>query len=181
MSRAGFSLLELLLVMLIVGLIASLAMPGLPRKDETALLRDSMQTLYAALRLQGEEALLTGTLRGVRIGAVGDGPTAYRYEWLIWSSDDARWLPGENIVQFNGALRGAGDLLLEVDGRAVVLPHEGVDQRSEQLRDLPQVVLYPSGESSHFSLTVWPPSGLDSFALEGDLAGVGWVDEGAEE
>ena len=169
----GFTFLELMLVMLIIGVIASLAMPSLPSRDDARVLERSTRTLLAILQLQEEEALLTGGVRGIRfLDNIDAEPARYHYQWLVWSSFTELWQAADGkVAQLDGALRGAGDLRLQVEGRDVKLALNA-ERNDPGALLTPQIVLYPSGEVTDFELTLSSEAGGEEITITGGYEGV---------
>ncbi len=69
---AGFSLLELMVVIVIIGLLSGIAVLSLPGGDDDSELQDFGEKTLAYLRLAADEAVLTGRTIGLR-WEVGQG------------------------------------------------------------------------------------------------------------
>jgi general secretion pathway protein H len=82
--RAGFTLVELLVVVLLIAITASLAVVSL-RTDERALVREEAARLAGSLRHMQDEAILTGATFAWRGEPLG-------YEYLR-RGPDRSWLP----------------------------------------------------------------------------------------
>jgi type II secretion system protein H len=77
-GQSGFTLLELLAVVMIVGLVSSLALPYIGRQSSRTL-RSEAQQLAAALELARERSVVTGVPHRVQLDL-----EASRY-WIEWS------------------------------------------------------------------------------------------------
>ena len=185
--EAGFTLLELLLVIVIVGIIASLAMPTLSTRSDGDLLKISVRTLLSVLELQEEEAILSGTQRGLFLFArpPADGDR-FHYQWMIWSSVDGRWV-GADAPEIDGSLEGADQLYLLIEEREVavadgeLLPGRGIDARGDERQ--PQILIFSSGEVSDFELNLETRDGRGGVVLRGGFDGFSMeaMDSEAEE
>ncbi len=189
-SPAGFTLLELMMVIFVVGIIAALAMPNLVLEDDSQALKKSADKLLTLLELQGEEAILTGTQRGLRLfQRQDDGDTSYHYQWMAWASDQGQWLAAEGQMrQLEGEIRGVGDLVLAVEGQPVEIEQElkargdrpgsvgetnkKDDKGKKKQLIKPQAVVFSSGEVTNFDLTMTSSDGELTLVLSGDYDGV---------
>lgn len=179
-KTGGFTLLELLLVIVVVGIIAGLAMPAISRRDDASLLLESARSLLAGMSLQEEEAVLTGSLRGLQLFRRSDpeeaGSVGVFYQWYTWSRTQDRWEPAADRAG-RGELEGVAHAVLRVDDREVELPllepsrhGQGADERDE--RNEPQIVFLASGEISDFELILQPASGQGAQTVRGGYDGV---------
>jgi prepilin-type N-terminal cleavage/methylation domain-containing protein len=76
MSRErGFSLIELMIVLVVLGLVLGYTMPGVLRFSRTLQLRGTAENISGQLRLAREKAIATGVAQPVsfRTGILGSG------------------------------------------------------------------------------------------------------------
>jgi len=139
----GFSLIELLVVMAIMGLMVSLVSLSVGRSDGRAdTLRDSASSLVSMMSIASSSSILSGEPIGMHWRA--PDATAQQGWQLVWS----RWINGlwrkEEMRDLPQVFLPAGiEPMLEVDGRPV-----GLDRAAE----LPVLVFYPTGETTPFRL-----------------------------
>ena len=168
---AGFSLLELLLVLVVVGLIAALA--GLtvssgsrPYTIDAALRHFADIAAYAL-----DEAQLSGTDMGLLLwqqpGRVGP---VYSYQWLQRAGADWQPAPLDEDARGRRELPAGLVVSLEVEQQPVApaLPPSAADLDAL----LPQALFYSSGETTP-GLMSWyeAESGALLWQLEWDLLG----------
>lgn len=171
----GFTLLELLLVITIIGVLAGLVMPALYSDDRRRALGDAVRRAYAVMQLQEEEVVLSGSLAGLLLTRDGrDSAVPIRYRWMGWSALEQRWLEADVPARFNGVFAGADDVQLLIDGQEVTIP-----EYNEEL--IPQILVFASGEVTDFELqlTVEAQGRVDAWELHGGFDG--FVLEGGDE
>lgn len=148
-SRAGFTLVELLVVVVIAGIVAGLVMlrlPAIGNDDPERLL----QRLDAELESICDRALLTGNARGLRFHEQG---------YDFWRREAGRWLPAERPPAREWPRRTIVDL--DIDGLGA--SPAGVRGDAE----LPQILCTGIEPATPFRLRltlgedrselVWPP------------------------
>lgn len=150
-DRRGFTLLELLIVLVVIGIISSFAVLSTGLADRDKPLGKETQRLLALLRMASEESVQHGDELGMRID--GSGYRFMRYDRDAWKplDDDLfreRELPPEISVK------------LELEGRPIVLDNPDAGDASETTKKddkkplAPQIVFLSSGEVSPFVLTL---------------------------
>lgn len=136
----GFTLLEVVVVLALIGVILGFARLSLGDGGAAARLEHDARTLAAALRLAQDEAVLDEREFGLRLAA--DGYEFMRLADRHWQSlKDAQALRSRQMD-------GERHLALRIDGQAVPLP----DQLQQVGR--PQVFLLSSGEATPFCVAV---------------------------
>lgn len=154
-DRRGFTLLELLIVLVVIGIISSFAVLSTGLADRDKPLGKETQRLLALLRMASEESVQHGDELGMRID--GSGYRFMRYDRDAWKplDDDLfreRELPPEISVK------------LELEGRPIVLDNPDSSDSDAASKDeekkgdkkplAPQIVFLSSGEASPFVLTL---------------------------
>src|SRR3569623_1809643 len=148
-SAAGFTLLEVLVVILIIGVIISFAALSIHRADNSV--EEETQRLAALIKLGSQEAVLQGREFALEFEVdryafvVFDGE-----QWQPLADDDIlrpRTLPFDVVV----------DLKLEGEQLALATPPpaDGMEKRERQVP--PRIFLLSSGEMSPFELRVPQP------------------------
>jgi len=160
--QRGFSLLELLVVVVIVGVISAIYTLSFGMLDEDRELQRELERLDAILALASEESMMYGRELGLRfyshqyefsrLDLTGDeGP-----EWVVLNDDILR------VRQLDERL----ELELELEGQEIMLRPELAKKEKYQ----PQVFIYSSGEITPFLLSIRPEfdSGGHSIQVNGD-------------
>lgn len=155
----GFTLIEILVVVVIVGIMATLAVLSVGGRSIEGRLADEARRLHELLLLAADEAVL----QGMELGFV---QTAEGYEFLVLR--DGKWQPLED----GGPLRSRAVnppfyLQLQVDGRPVA-PRKPASQ-GEELK--PQVLLLSSGDATEFTLDLRARQYGPFWRLQGDVLG----------
>lgn len=159
----GFTLLEMMVVLVIIGTVLGLAVLTLPARVGGDPLGEEARRLEQVLRLARDEAMVRGTLLGLRVE-----PDRYGFrEWRagVWEALAADPLLGPR--QLPEDLR----LTLEVEGQGIA--DGGVAQRTpgDPAVPLPQVLIAASGELTGFELMISALGRGDEFRLRGAPSG----------
>src|SRR5689334_10325356 len=135
-SHSGFTLVEMAVTLLILGLVLLFAIPGFQKMNQTLQLQGATQNVAAQIRLAREKALATGIPQPVHFVST----TLYHIHYP--SGIATQWsLP--NGVQFTSAMVG-GWYTMQRDGRCTfTAPAAGliVLQNNRGLRDTVTVQL----------------------------------------
>lgn len=141
-TSRGFTLLELLVVMVIVGILVSLLTLSVGLLGEDGPLRREAERLEALVQIAGEETMLHGFEMGLRF---------YRraYEFSIYRDETDEWIPLVDDRLFRRRdIPEALELDLELEGRDVLLEFEADENREYR----PQVFIMSSGDITPFNL-----------------------------
>jgi len=125
----GFTLLELLVVLVLLGIIAVLVAPGLGGSLDSAKLKTQSRALIAELRVLRGTAITEGKI--ITLSFV-DGQSAYRVD-----GESVRLEEGMNLVFHAAGAEGVGD-----DLPGLLLPAPLPDIGNQRL------AFYPDGSSS---------------------------------
>lgn len=155
----GFTLIELMLVILIVGIVLSLAVVSLPSSNPEHRLQEQAERLHSLVRLALDEAILSGRPIGLQAETHG-------YGFLTFT--DGAWKPVlEGPLRFRD-LDADISLHLRTDGAARAPTTE---RETEDRRKPPAVVLWPSGEHTPFRLTLEHDASTASVSIGADELG----------
>ena len=152
-SERGFTLLEVMVVLVIIGIITGFAVLSVNSQSDQERIADIARRLAVIMELNQQEAIILGEQRGMLFSATG-------YD-LLGLSSNGHW------QQLEGSALVAGyqlpqdiTLALDVEGRPVVFNDAG----------LPQVLFLSSGEMTDFQL-VLSASDSSGYKLSGGITG----------
>ena len=194
-NSSGFSLLELLVVVFIVGILASMFTLSVGVTSGDPPVEREVDRLEAVLQIASEEAILKGREIGIRFYRDSyefatyfekfieyddvdtdsqDGDDAkIRSEWTVLRDDDVlgpRVLPEDVVLE------------LEIDGRSVILDRDGmeIDDKEPEKEYQPQVFIFSSGEISPFIVELRQQFQSNGAMIEVTADGKVEVDKGRE-
>ncbi|OOY55744.1 prepilin-type N-terminal cleavage/methylation domain-containing protein [Solemya velum gill symbiont] len=137
----GFTLIEILVVLALVGVLVSVAMLAIRGRDAQSVVDESVQQLAFSLRVAGEETLFRRRALGLYL---------YKSGYLFLASDKEGWYPvNENFFkprEFPEELR----LTLYVDAAPQVLDEEPPTGDDAEIK--PQIQLIPDAEAIPFDM-----------------------------
>ncbi len=137
---AGYTLLELLVVLVVVGLTLSLAVLSVGDGGRDARIKQEAKRLAALLDLAGEEALLDGRELGLRL---------YRNRYAFVYLEEKAWKSFEKDLSLRPRTLPQGlELQLYLDGLQLQLEPDDDPEN----RPAPQLLLLSSGEHTPFEL-----------------------------
>lgn len=164
--NAGFTLIEVLVVMLIIGITVSLAVLGIGGGEQPV--QTEARRLQVLLGLVREESILQGRNLGLRFKADG-------YQFFVLNGE--QWLPLEDDQMLRQREMPA-DIRLELEAegeRFEFFPSKDDKDKKDSKKDTPQVYFLASGEVSPFSLTLRPFDG-DAWQLQVSEGGAVEID-----
>jgi general secretion pathway protein H len=175
-ASGGFTLLELAVVILIIGVLATFAMLSVGNRVQEDQMENEARRMQALVKLAAEEAEAKGVEIGLRF-------TESEFRLLVLD-ENRKW----SDLEKTGSLRRRQipppvSIGLTVDGRRVVLPANDPSQaeldKEEKSPSMtaavkkmePQVLLLSSGELTPFALDLGAPGLGFFYRLEGDVLG----------
>ena len=185
-AQSGFTLLELLIVMGVVGVLASLVTLTIRGADFNDELEREARKVGAQVSLLQDEAIVQSREIGIRLWQ-----NAYRF-WL-WSPQSG-WLPleGDNDFQAH-TLPEESEITLALTGQPIeleplplkgfptVAPSDANSNTSlasgtappppDFKNNLPHIVLFSSGEAIPFELALTHPESTLKWTVTGDAIG----------
>lgn len=156
-SCAGFTLLEVLVVLFVIGIMAGIAVMQIGSRDRDRLLETEARRLQHALELTRNEAVLSATEWGLQMTAEG-------YRFLRLQQDDQRWEAVESSPWREHALDAGIEARLRVEDRRrgpAALPVESGGPR-------PDMLILSSGEMTPFRIDLRPEWSARGWQLGSD-------------
>ena len=197
LQAPGFSLLELLVVVFIIGILATMFTLSVGVLGSDPELEKEIDRLHALLNLAREDAVTNGRELGLHFYPDGYEFASYQEDFIeYYDPDDEVQDRSEWIVLNPGTLLGPRRLPdsivieLEIEGRQIVLdekkePMDDDPTREQDLTDentyRPQIWLYSSGDMSPFVIRFRREFSNDSLMLEFNDDGTTEQDKGREE
>ncbi|MDD9893411.1 MAG: type II secretion system minor pseudopilin GspH [Gammaproteobacteria bacterium] len=179
LKQQGFTLLEILVVIFIVGVMASVAMLSISGENFDDRIEKESRKLSAQVSLLQDEAIVQSREFGVRLWQNG-------YRFWAWDKDTG-WLPLQGDDDFKAhVLIDDAEINLSLNGQPVpldIIPVKGFpapqtarqntqNQTGPDFRqNLPHIVLFSSGEATGFEALFRHPDSFTQWTVNGDLIG----------
>ena len=170
---AGFTLLELMVVLVLIGIIFSFAVLSLGGDDYAELMEQDTHRMMTLLGLASDEAVLRGDELAVLFAEDG-------YSFLILDEDQQWRATSEDGLLKSYALPEGVDLRLEVEGEPPILTATSIDDiellendpdEDEEEELQPQVFILSSGEMTPFTVTFMSRQSRIRYRLTASLLG----------
>ncbi|MFC4259002.1 type II secretion system minor pseudopilin GspH [Marinobacter lacisalsi] len=143
--QAGFTMIEIMVVMVLVGLLASLAIVNLGGGNQQREMTSKIRELYVLMQTASEQAILNNEELGLVIDEQGYRFVVYGERDQEWKSESERLFQGRGFPEWMSVT-----LFSEGDIPRLASNDEDEDDEGNQLR--PDIVFYSSGETTPFEL-----------------------------
>lgn len=167
----GFTLIEILVVVVVVGLLATIAVVNMGNGSQLRELENHAQSLYLNLRAASDQAVLDNEEIGL---VLGDGG----YYMALYDEDKGTWQAGTGPLLERHQLPDWVDLVLVQQGNG--------EQRqlpaSQNNKIHPDLVLFSSGETTPFEIQVkMKKSDKPVYVIKSDgVNGIKWQAPGGD-
>ncbi|MBI1195617.1 MAG: type II secretion system protein GspH [Gammaproteobacteria bacterium] len=158
--QAGFTLLEVLVVVLIIGIVLSVAVISLPADHEKALQTEA-ERIDALIGLAQQEAIIQD--RELALEIKKDG-----YRFLI--QDGETWTPMSDTTFRARTVEEPIRLDLITDG-VPLLQRDNAEDTTNTEDTSPRIFILSSGELSEFTISVRNPDVPVEFLVHGEISG----------
>jgi general secretion pathway protein H len=148
----GFTLIEMLVVVVIVGILASTVVLGFVGSDREQNLRTEAERLAMLIEMARSEAVQRNEEWGVAIGPGG-------YQFLVFDSLKHRW-----VEQKDGPFRARkiADMTLSVQVDQLTMPGD------KAMENAPNIIMFSSGEQTPFDIEITPQWKSDPWQVNSD-------------
>lgn len=143
----GFTMIEILVVLVLVGLLASLAIVNLGGGSQQREMTSKIRELYVLMQTASEQAILNNEELGLVIDEQGYRFVVFddRQSEQEWKSESERLFQGRGFPEWMS-------VTLFTEGDIPRLASNDEDEDDEENRLRPDIVFYSSGETTPFEL-----------------------------
>lgn len=160
--QSGFTMIEILVVLVLVGLLASLAIVNLGGGREQREMTSKIRELYVLMQTASEQAILNNEELGLVIDEEGYRFVVFDELEREWASESARLFQGRGFPEWMIVT-----LFTEGDIPRLASGEDDEEDEENQLR--PDIVFYSSGETTPFELEFLATMSPDQiYRLESD-------------
>lgn len=163
-EQSGFTLIEIMAVMLIVGLVMSMITVGIGDGNRGREVQSEIRVLYQSMQLALEESVFARSQFGVRFDVDdSEGEDRWYYTFLFYDNEETLlWKPFETDELKQTTFMQGVDLRLFIDGEEVELGEiekrgrlfDINEEAREEDRIEPDVYFLSSGETQTFKLEI---------------------------
>ena len=157
LKNRGFTLFELLIVIFIIGLLASIVIVGGLGSERGSLIKSDAQRLALALKLVRRESLSSNETWGLFVSDNSYAFARYDEEDMKWYQVETGEFAPRNILS-DVRLRITLEALKQqtLSRQKGTLEDEVVSGRNDTQRNLPDILIYASGEQTAFEIELIP-------------------------
>lgn len=150
----GFTLLELLVVLSIIGILATIVVVSFVGSDHHSIVRNEADRMIRTLELARKESMLRNELWGVLL----EDDT---YEFVYYDFDQSQWLPLDRKPYVESPLEKSLELVFNS-------PEEVANETSGEEGEVPEIVIEPTGEITPFQIDIRHIDSLVTSSFETD-------------
>ncbi|MXW53658.1 MAG: type II secretion system protein GspH [Gammaproteobacteria bacterium] len=150
----GFTLLELLVVLSIIGILATIVVVSFVGSDHHSIVRNEADRMIRTLELARKESMLRNELWGVLL----EDDT---YEFVYYDFDQSQWLPLDRKPYIESPLEKNLELVFNT-------PEEVANETSGEEGEVPGIVIEPTGEITPFQIDIRHIDSLVTSSFETD-------------
>lgn len=170
----GFTLIEMMVVMFIVGIAASMAAVSIGTGTRPQEVKNSVRHLYNSINLAFEEAVYQNQQFGLRFDVnLENEEPVYVYQWLVFDAQQKRWFLS-NVEELKQQKLLEGMLLeVEVEGQNLIIGSQEKEaedivfkvkkKKGEEYEIHPDIYFFSSGETQNFTIRIADENDPDSF------------------
>lgn len=154
--RAGFTLLEILVTMVLIGIIMSFALLAIRGGSAGEQLEEETRRLHALMRLARDEAVVQSRELALVVRETG-------YEFQVLGEEEWAGVEGDRLLRARDFPEGT-----EVE---LVIEELPVDLEAQEEQQPPRIFVFSSGEMTPFEISLRVEDEGPGFYLRGNLLG----------
>lgn len=153
-KERGFTLLELLIVLSIIGILATIVVVSFVGSDHQSIVRNEADRMIRTLELARKESMLRNELWGVLL-------ESETYEFVYYDFDQSQWFPIDREPYVETPLEKNLELIFNT-------PEEVANETSGEQGEVPGIVIEPTGEITPFQIDIRHSDSLVTSSFETD-------------
>ena len=172
-TQSGFTLVELLVVVFVIGIVASIALLSIANVGDTRVLRNEGLRFATLVELSQDEAAMQGREFGIEVLTAGYRFVEYDPLAGLWTD-----IPGDDTLRLR-AMPDDVELELYLEEKRIVLdddpaPFDEPDKSNRNATDksyAPHLFVFSSGDSTPFELHIFRDYDNQRVVVRGDALG----------